>query len=61
MTKPEKMERAEDIAQKFMYLDDADKQFIVGYMNGIQEERHRWEAKLAAAGILVLEQSHLVR
>lgn len=55
MTKTEKKERAEDIAQKFMCLDDIDKQFITGYMNGIQAERQRWESKLAAAGIQVLE------
>lgn len=55
MTKTEKKECAEDIAQKFMCLDDADKQFIVGYMTGIQAEQQRWESKLAAAGIPVLE------
>ena len=55
MTKPEKMERAEDIAKRFMCLDDTDKQYITGYMAGIQVERQKWEAKLAAAGIPVLE------
>ncbi len=55
MTKAEREECAEDIAQKFMRLDDADKQFIVGYMTGIQAEQQRWESKLAAAGIPVLE------
>lgn len=55
MTTTEKKERAEDIAQRFMYLDDADKQFITGYISGIQAERQKWEEKLAAAGIPVLE------
>lgn len=55
MTTTEKKERAEDIAQRFMYLDDTDKQFITGYMSGIQAERQKWEEKLAAAGIPVLE------
>ena len=55
MTKQEKMERAEDIAKRFMCLDDTDKQYITGYMAGIQVERQKWEEKLAAAGIPVLE------
>ena len=48
-------ERAEDIAKRFMCLDDTDKQYITGYMAGIQVERQKWEEKLAAAGIPVLE------
>lgn len=55
MTSSEKKERVEDIAQKFTYLDDTDKQYIAGYMNGIQAERQKWEEKLALAGIPVLE------
>lgn len=55
MTKTEKMERAEDIAQRFILLDAEDKQYIVGYISGIQAERQKWEEKLAAAGIPVLE------
>lgn len=43
MIKTEKKECAEDVAQKFMCLDDADKQFIVGYTTGIQAEQQRWE------------------
>ena len=43
MIKTEKKECAEDVAQKFMCLDDADKQFIVGYTTGIQAEHQRWE------------------
>lgn len=55
MTKPEKKERAEDIAQRFMLLDAEDKQYIAGYISGIQAERQKWEGKLAAAGLPVLE------
>lgn len=55
MTGSEKKERMEDIAQKFIYLDDTDKQYIAGYVNGIQAERQKLEEKLALAGIPVLE------
>lgn len=55
MTVTERKERVEDIAQRYSNLDAEDKQYIAGYINGIQAERQKWEEKLALAGIPVLE------
>lgn len=40
-----KKERIEDIAKRFVELNEESKSYIVGYMNGAQEERQRWEKK----------------
>lgn len=36
------LERA---SEKFLSLDEESKNFIAGYMTGIQEERAKWEQK----------------
>lgn len=38
-----KKEQVEEIAKRFVGLNEEDKSYIVGYMNGMQEERQRWE------------------
>lgn len=48
MSKNEKRERVEEIARKFVKLDEEDKSYIAGYMNGMQAERQKWEKKQAA-------------
>ena len=49
MSKDEKKEMIESIAEKFIEMDDADKFYIAGYMAGKQEERQKWEKKQAVA------------
>ncbi len=46
-----KREQVEEIAKRFVGLNEEQKSYIVGYMNGVQEERARWqqERKQAAA------------
>jgi hypothetical protein len=48
MSKEERKERIENMAEKLMEMDDADKCYISGYMAGKQEERQRWEQKETA-------------
>lgn len=48
MSENEKRERVEEIARKFVRLDEEGKSFITGYMIGKQEERQKWEKKQAA-------------
>lgn len=48
MSENEKRERVEEIARKFVKLDEEDKSYIAGYMNGMQAERQKWEKKKAA-------------
>lgn len=43
MSKEERKEVIEEMAEKFTGLEEKDKSFIVGYMTGIQEERAKWE------------------
>lgn len=43
MSKKERKEVLEEMAEKFTGLEEKDKSFIVGYMTGIQEERAKWE------------------
>lgn len=50
MSKEERKKLSEDIAEKFASLDKEDKQFIAGYIHGIQAERGRWE-QMQAAGV----------
>lgn len=51
--KAKKREQVEEIAKRFVGLNEEQKSYIVGYMNGVQEERARWqqeqERKQAAA------------
>lgn len=48
MSKNEREEMIENIAENFTEMDDADKSYIVGYMAGKQEERQKWEQKQTA-------------
>lgn len=48
-TTKRKEEQIEEIAKRLVGLDEDAKSYIVGYMNGIQEERQRWKKKLNAA------------
>lgn len=41
--KAKKRERVEEIAKRFVELNEEQKSYIVGYMNGVQEERARWQ------------------
>lgn len=45
MSKDERKELIENIAEQFTQMDDADKSYIAGYMTGKQEERQRWERR----------------
>lgn len=49
--KAKKREQVEEIAKKFVGLNEEQKSYIVGYMNGVQDERANWqqERKQAAA------------
>lgn len=49
MSKNEKKELIEEIAEKFTSLNDNDKSYITGYMAGIQEERQKWEQQRKTA------------
>lgn len=48
MSKDERKQLIEAMAEKFTGLEENDKSFIVGYMTGKQEERQQWERKEAA-------------
>lgn len=41
--KAKKREQVEEIAKRFVGLNEEQKSYIVGYMNGVQEERARWQ------------------
>lgn len=43
MSKDERKEMIENIAERFTQIDDVDKSYIAGYMAGKQEERQKWE------------------
>lgn len=43
MSKDERKEMIENIAERFTQMDDVDKSYIAGYMAGKQEERQKWE------------------
>lgn len=43
MSKDERKEMIENIAERFTEMDDTDKSYIAGYMVGKQEERQKWE------------------
>lgn len=45
MSKEERKRMIEEIAVKFIGLEEKDKSFIVGYMTGKQEERQQCEKK----------------
>lgn len=45
MSKDERKQMIEEMAEKFTGLEENDKSFIVGYMTGKQEERQRWEQR----------------
>lgn len=40
-----KKKQVEEIAKKFVGLDKENKAYITGYMNGVHEERQKWERK----------------
>ena len=44
MSKDERKEMIENIAERFTQMDDVDKSYIAGYMAGKQEERQKWAA-----------------
>lgn len=48
MSKDERKEMIESIAERFTEMDDADKSYIAGYMVGKQEERQKWEKQQEA-------------
>lgn len=48
MSKDERKQMIEEMAEKFTGLKENDKSFIVGYMTGRQEERQRWEQRQGA-------------
>lgn len=48
MSREEKNEMVERLAQKFVSLPDSEKSFIAGYMARAEEESGRWEKKEAA-------------
>lgn len=48
MSKDERKQLIEAMAEKFIGMDAEDKALIVGYQLGKQEERQRWETKQAA-------------
>lgn len=41
MSKDERKEMIENIAERFTQMDDVDKSYIAGYMAGKQEERQK--------------------
>lgn len=43
MSKDERKEMIENIAERFTQMDDVGKSYIAGYMAGKQEERQKWE------------------
>lgn len=45
MSKDERKERIENIAEEFTKMDETNKTYIVGYMTGVQEERAKWEKR----------------
>lgn len=45
MSKDERKQMIEEMAEKFTGLEENDKSFIVGYMTGKEEERAKWEKK----------------
>lgn len=42
MSKDEKKEQIESMAEKFVELDAEHKARIVGYMDGVRDERQKW-------------------
>lgn len=47
-----KRERVEEIAKRFVGLNEEQKSYIVGYMNGVQEERARWQQEREKAAVV---------
>lgn len=43
MSKEERKEQIETIAERFIGLDAESKARIVGYMDGVKDERAKWE------------------
>lgn len=43
MSKDERIEMVDRLANKFVSLPDSEKNFIAGYMAGKEEERSKWE------------------
>lgn len=43
MAAEKKREQIEEIAKRFVGLNEEQKSYIAGYMNGVQEERARWQ------------------
>lgn len=49
--KAKKREQVEEIAKRFVGLNEEQKSYIVGYMNGVQEERARWQQSQKQAAV----------
>ena len=49
MSKDERKQLIEAMAEKFTGMDAEDKALVVGYQLGKQEERQRWEEKTTVA------------
>lgn len=45
MSKDERKEQIESMAEKFVELDAEHKARIVGYMDGVRDEREKWLKK----------------
>lgn len=45
MSKDERKERIENIAEEFSKMDDTNKVYIIGYITGVREERAKWEKR----------------
>ena len=54
MSKDERKEMIENIAERFTQMDDADKSYIAGYLVGKEEERQKWEQQRKTAVALGL-------
>ena len=55
MSKNEKKEMIEALAERFTQMDDADKSYIAGYMVGKQEERQKWEHQRETVAAIAYE------
>ena len=51
MSKDERTEQIESMAEKFVELDAEHKARIVGYMDGVRDEREKWLKKEKEAAV----------
>lgn len=52
MSKDERKQLIETMAEKFTGMDAEDKALVVGYQLGKQEERQKWEQRQAAVAAM---------